>query len=57
MDRTKEQNDPNPIGDENPSKPSPLQARVARPQTLPEVKKRSGITMKGDYFDTPEGRA
>lgn len=55
--RTPEQNNANPIGDETPSKPSPLQARVARPQTLPEVKKRSGITMTGDFFDTPEGRA
>ncbi len=57
--RTNEQNNANPIGDKvDPHKKSkPVQAREERPQTLPRVKKSSGITMVGDYYDNKWGRA
>ena len=48
--------DANPIGDEKPSEPQPVSSQEVRPPTLPKVK-RSGITLRGDYFDDKFGRA
>jgi hypothetical protein len=57
--RTSEQNNANPIGDKvDPNKkPETVQSREVRPPTLPKIKKSSGITMVGDFYDDKFGRA
>lgn len=57
--RTPEQNNANPINDKvDPNKkPEAIQSHEVRPQTLPTVKKRSGIKIVGDYFEDKFGRA
>jgi hypothetical protein len=55
--QTDNQKNPNPIGDNYVSKPEPLKSQEVRPPTLPEIKKRAGITIQCDYYDNKFGRS